>query len=88
MENLGVIHDEWDVKTGTLREKVCGGSAGQNGIKSIDAAVGSEYRRIRIGIGHPRDLGLPIDPADWVLGKFTDAEMSVINDAISRIKLF
>ena len=76
------------MKTGTLREKVGGGSAGHNGIKSIDSAVGSEYRRIRIGIGHPRDLGLPIDPADWVLGKFTDAEMSAINDAISRIKLF
>ncbi len=88
IENLVVIHDDMDLKTGTLREKVGGGSAGHNGIKSIDSAVGSEYRRIRIGIGHPRDLGLPIDPADWVLGKFTDAEMSVINDAISRIKLF
>ena len=88
IENLVVIHDDMDLKTGTLREKVGGGSAGHNGIKSIDSAVGSEYRRIRIGIGHPRDLGLPIDPADWVLGKFTDAEMSAINDAISRIKLF
>ena len=88
IENLVVIHDDMDLKTGTPREKVGGGSAGHNGIKSIDSAVGSEYRRIRIGIGHPRDLGLPIDPADWVLGKFTDAEMSAINDAISRIKLF
>ena len=88
IENLVVIHDDMDLKTGTLREKVGGGSAGHNGIKSIDSAVGPEYRRIRIGIGHPRDLGLPIDPADWVLGKFTDAEMSAINDAISRIKLF
>ena len=53
LENLVVIHDDMDIKIGDLREKVGGGSAGHNGIKSVDAAVGPEYRRIRIGIGHP-----------------------------------
>ena len=88
IENLIVIHDDMDLPVGTVREKVGGGSAGHNGIKSIDAAVGAEYRRIRIGIGHPRDLGLPINPADWVLGRFSDAELSEISSVISKIKLF
>jgi len=88
LENLIVIHDDMDLKPGVIREKVGGGSAGHNGIKSIDAAVGPEYRRIRIGIGHPRDLGLKIDPADWVLGKFTPDEMTAIQSVIKQIKLF
>lgn len=88
LENLVVIHDDMDIKIGDLREKVGGGSAGHNGIKSVDAAVGPEYWRIRIGIGHPRDTGSPINPADWVLGRFSDEELRVINNVISGIKLF
>ena len=57
------------------------------GIKSIDAAVGREYMRMRIGIDHPRNLGLDIDPADWVLGRFTPAQLSVISETIKKIKL-
>lgn len=87
LENLIVIHDDMDLKVGNVREKIGGGSAGHNGIKSIDAAVGPDYRRIRIGIGHPRDLGIPINPADWVLGRFSDDEMTRINSAIEQIKL-
>lgn len=88
LENVIVIHDDMDLKVGTLREKIGGGSAGHNGIKSIDSHVGAEYRRIRIGIGHPRDFDSPINPADWVLGRFSDDEMSLINTVISNIKLF
>lgn len=88
LENLIVIHDDMDLKLGAVREKVGGGSAGHNGIKSIDAAVGRDYRRIRIGIGHPRDTDLKIDPADWVLGKFNADEMRAVQDAIQQIKLF
>ncbi len=87
IENLIVIHDDMDLKIGNVREKVGGSSAGHNGIKSIDAAVGSEYRRIRIGIGHPRDFNLPMDPADWVLGKFSKEEKNLIDKAISSIPL-
>lgn len=87
LENLIVIHDDMDLKVGNVREKIGGGSAGHNGIKSIDAAVGPDYRRIRIGIGHPRDLGISINPADWVLGRFSDDEMTRINSAIEQIKL-
>ena len=88
LENLIVIHDDMALKVGTMREKTGGGSAGHNGIKSIDAHVGKDYRRIRIGIGHPRDFESPIDPSDWVLGKFDDEQLKQIKLIIKSIKLF
>lgn len=87
LENLIVIHDDMDIAVGSLREKVGGGSAGHNGIKSIDANVGRDYRRIRIGINHPRDFDLKIDAADWVLGRFADEELKKINSVISEIQI-
>ncbi|MDR0727179.1 MAG: aminoacyl-tRNA hydrolase [Rickettsiales bacterium] len=87
LENLVVIHDDMDLKVGDVREKQGGGSAGHNGIKSIDNMVGRDYFRIRIGVGHPRDNGLQMDPADWVLGKFTNEQMKLITSAISEIKI-
>ena len=83
--NIVVIHDDMDLKLGTIKTKVGGGSAGHNGIKSIDACVGNEYLRVRIGIDHPRNLGLPIDAADWVLGRFTDDQLETIQTAIKNI---
>ena len=87
LENLIVIHYDMDLQNGKLSEKTGGGSAGHNGIKSIDAAVGNEYRRIRIGVGHPRDSENPMDPADWVLGKFSPAQLGEIKTAIDEIKI-
>ena len=87
IENLIVIHDDMDLKLGSLREKVGGSSAGHNGIKSIDAVVGPNYRRIRIGIGHPRDFDSPIDPADWVLGKFDVEQLKQIKSVIESITI-
>lgn len=87
LENLIVIHDDMDIAVGNFREKVGGGSAGHNGIKSIDANVGRDYRRIRIGINHPRDFDLKMDAADWVLGRFTDEELKKINTVISEIRI-
>ncbi|MBD5391894.1 aminoacyl-tRNA hydrolase [bacterium] len=88
LENVTVIHDDLDLPVGDMREKVGGGSAGHNGIKSIDAMVGRDYRRIRIGIGHPRDTGHPIPVADWVLGKIPNDDIAAINQTISELKLF
>src|SRR5258708_7099657 len=48
-----VIHDEIDLRPGKLRVKKGGGSAGHNGLRSIDALLGSDYWRVRIGVGHP-----------------------------------
>ena len=87
LENIVVIHDDMDLKVGTLREKVGGSSAGHNGIKSIDSAIGCEYRRIRIGVGHPRDFESQINPADWVLGKFTSEQLKQIKSVIESIKI-
>jgi len=87
LENLIVIHDDMDLKVGSFREKVGGSSAGHNGIKSIDAHVGNEYRRIRIGIGHPRDFESPINPVDWVLGKFDGEQLKQIKSVIQSIKI-
>ena len=87
LENIIVIHDDMDVDVGTFREKIGGGSAGHNGIKSIDAHIGRDYRRIRIGVGHPRDFDLPMDPADWVLGKFTDEQLKSVLDLIAKLQI-
>lgn len=56
-ENLIVLYDELDLAPGKLRVKKGGGAGGHNGIKSIDAHCGKDYRRVRIGIGHPGDKG-------------------------------
>lgn len=54
-----VAHDELDLAAGKIRMKLGGGHAGHNGLRSIDAAIGPNYRRLRIGIGHPgKDLVL------------------------------
>jgi PTH1 family peptidyl-tRNA hydrolase len=50
---LVVVHDEIDLAAGKLKVKTGGGDAGQNGLRSITAALGPDYRRVRIGIGHP-----------------------------------
>jgi PTH1 family peptidyl-tRNA hydrolase len=48
-----VFHDELDLPPGKVRVKTGGGIAGHNGLRSITAHVGNDYRRVRIGIGHP-----------------------------------
>lgn len=54
-ENILVLHDELDLPVGKIRIKKGGGANGQNGIRDIDAALGKEYWRCRIGINHPGD---------------------------------
>lgn len=50
-----VIHDDLDLRLGAVRFKFGGGNAGHNGLKSIDALLGREYGRVRIGIGKPQN---------------------------------
>lgn len=85
IENVFVIHDDMDLKLGDVRTKVGGTSAGHNGIKSIDANIGREYTRIRIGIGHPRDSDVPIDVVDWVLGRFTPEQRTIVMNAVDAM---
>ncbi len=53
-----VFHDELELAPGKVRVKIGGGNAGHNGLRSITAHVGNEYKRVRIGIGHPGDKNL------------------------------
>jgi peptidyl-tRNA hydrolase, PTH1 family len=53
VESITVFHDEIELTPGKVRVKVGGGIAGHNGLRSISAHVGNEYRRVRIGVGHP-----------------------------------
>jgi len=71
LSEIVVFHDEVDLTPGKLRVKTGGGNAGHNGLRSISAHVGNDYRRVRIGIGHPgvKDLVYP-----HVLGDFAKSE--------------
>lgn len=53
--NIIAIHDELDLLAGRVRIKTGGGHGGHNGLKSLDAHCGKDYRRLRLGIGHPGD---------------------------------
>src|SRR5258707_4250493 len=53
LPDIVVLHDEIDLAPGKVRVKTGGGSAGHNGLRSITAHVGNDYRRVRIGVGHP-----------------------------------
>jgi PTH1 family peptidyl-tRNA hydrolase len=53
LDSLVVVHDEIDLAAGKLKVKTGGGDAGQNGLRSITATLGPDYRRVRLGIGHP-----------------------------------
>ncbi len=55
VEDIVVFHDELDLAPGKIRVKRGGGAAGHKGLRSIDQHMGPNYRRVRLGIGHPGD---------------------------------
>ena len=67
-----VFHDELDLPPGKVRVKTGGGNAGHNGLRSLTEHLGNEYRRVRIGIGHPGDKALV---HKYVLRDFAKAEI-------------
>jgi peptidyl-tRNA hydrolase, PTH1 family len=58
LADITVFHDEIDLPPGKVRVKVGGGIAGHNGLRSVTAHIGNDYRRVRIGVGHPGDKDL------------------------------
>lgn len=66
--SVTVFHDELDLAVSRLRVKRGGGAAGHNGLRSLDQYVGADYRRVRLGIGHPGAKELV---APFVLGNFS-----------------
>jgi PTH1 family peptidyl-tRNA hydrolase len=81
-----VAHDELDLKPGDAKLKFGGGHAGHNGLRDIVALLGtSDFWRLRIGIGHPRDSEFPQQPVvDYVLRPPRSSERSDIVAAIDR----
>jgi PTH1 family peptidyl-tRNA hydrolase len=80
VEDLVVIHDEIDLPFGSVRIKTGGGHGGHNGLRSIMELIGSrDFIRLRIGIGRP--VG-PIDVARYVLGPFSSAEKSQLDNVL------
>jgi PTH1 family peptidyl-tRNA hydrolase len=71
LADIVVLYDDLDLAPGKVRVKAGGGSAGHNGIKSVDAHIGAGYRRVRIGIGHPGDRERVLG---WVLQDFAKAD--------------
>ena len=84
---FGIVHAADAVSAEQGQAEIVKGQVVFHGIKSIDANVGRDYRRIRIGINHPRDFDLKTDAADWVLGRFTDEELKKINTVISELQI-
>ena len=80
-----VVHDELDLAPGIARLKKGGSSGGHNGLKDITSALGTQdYWRLRIGIGHPRTLGLRQEVADFVLHRPRKDEQVMIEEAIDK----
>jgi PTH1 family peptidyl-tRNA hydrolase len=79
---LTVFHDELDLDPFRVKVKAGGGAAGQNGIRSLIAHVGAEFRRVRIGIGHPghKDRVTP-----HVLGNFAKVEEQPLGEMLADI---
>ena len=81
-DDVIVIHDELDLAAGKLRVKQGGGNAGHNGLRSIDAHIGAEYWRVRIGIGHPGEKHLVVG---WALHDFAKADRAWLEPLLDAI---
>lgn len=78
-----IVHDELDVNFGQIRCRVGGGSAGNNGIKSVIQHGGAETGRVRIGIGPKTPEQM--DSADFVLAKFSESEHGHLKDLTREV---
>ena len=82
-QNIVVIHDDMDLLPGQVKAKKGGGAGGHNGLKSIDAHMGSDYNRIRIGVGHPQGRGEEV--VNHVLSRFSKRERENLDEEIRLI---
>jgi peptidyl-tRNA hydrolase, PTH1 family len=80
--DVTAFHDELDLAPFKVKVKVGGGTAGHNGLRSTEAHIGNEFRRVRIGIGHPghKDRVTP-----HVLGNYAKAEIEPLSDMLGAI---
>jgi PTH1 family peptidyl-tRNA hydrolase len=80
--DVTVFHDELDIPPGRVRVKQGGGHAGHNGLRSIHAAIGDAYGRVRLGIGHPGRKELV---AHYVLHDFGKADQDWLDDLLQGL---
>jgi len=83
-EALTVFHDELDLAPFKVKVRVGGGLAGHNGLRSINASLGPDFRRVRIGIGHPGP-GQKEKVTPHVLGNYHKVEMEDLSDMLAAI---
>lgn len=76
------VHDELDIPPATIRVKTGGGNAGHNGLRSITAQCGNDYRRVRLGIGRPGDKALV---HNYVLNDFAKSEEPWVEDLVRAV---
>lgn len=81
-QKVTIFHDEIDLEAAKIRTKKGGGTAGHNGLKSIGAHFGSDFRRVRIGVGHPGDRE---KVQDHVLHDFSSEDREWVEPLIDAI---
>lgn len=82
VDDLTVFHDELDLAPMKVKVRVGGGLAGHNGLRSINASLGPDFLRVRIGIGHP---GHKDRVTGYVLGNYAKSEMEPLSDLLGAI---
>ncbi len=82
VEDVTTFYDELDIDPFRVKVKIGGGAAGHNGIRSTDAHIGNEFRRVRLGIGHP---GHKDKVLSYVLGNYTKAEIDPLSDMLGAV---
>ncbi len=80
--DITAIYDELDLAPGKVRVKRGGGAGGHNGIRSLDSHIGKDYRRIRIGIGHPGDKKRV---HRYVLSDIAKADLPLMRDIVDAV---
>ena len=84
-DEILVVHDELDLPPGGIKMKKGGGHAGHNGLKDIAARLAtSDFWRLRIGIGHPRELQLDQEVIGFVLHRPSREHQKLIDEAIDK----
>ena len=84
INQIFVVHDEIDLKFDQVKLKNAGGNAGHNGLKDITNKIGNDYWRLRIGVDHPRNLGLSQQVSNYVLEDFKNSEQECFNDIFNK----
>jgi len=80
--DLTVFHDELDLAPFKVKVRTGGGLAGHNGLRSIDRHLGPDFRRVRLGIGHP---GHKDRVTGYVLGNYAKGEMDELTDMLAAV---